>query len=156
MRLDALLTQSGYQNAFCVTSWILGAWMKCLDWQDGLLDGHRAWQMSHGTFENLHATSHHQMSQGRHAPTSHCFVYGANFSMQSEARHDCSTEHCNVHWSSQSLLLHGHHIVVFALIPKKTIFWLSCLHDKWRWTFHYHFCVQAALHILINAMGHAI
>ncbi len=54
----------------------------------------------------------------------------------------------------QSLRLHGHNIPGFALIPKKTIFRLSCLHDKWRWTFHYHSRLHAAVHTPINVMGH--
>ncbi len=61
--------------------------------------------MSHGTFENLQATSHHQMFLGRDAPIRHRFVYGTNLSLHSEARHDCSTEHCDVHRSVLSLSL---------------------------------------------------
>ncbi len=55
-------------------------------------------------FEKLHATSLHQMSQRRHAPNSHCFVYCVNLLLHSEAHHDCSTEHHNIHWSVLSSL----------------------------------------------------
>ncbi len=52
--------------------------------------------------------------------------------------------------------LHEHNIQFFALSPKKTIFQLSCLHDKWRRTFHYHSRLHAAVLAPINVMGHAL
>ncbi len=48
--------------------------MECLYGQDVVLDSHRAWQTPYGAFKNLRATSHCQMSQGRHASTSYSFA----------------------------------------------------------------------------------
>ncbi len=47
------------------------------------------------------------MSQGRHAPTSHCFVEGTNISLLREARHGGIMKHCNLHRSVLSLSLCG-------------------------------------------------
>ncbi len=97
--LDALLCQIGFQSVSCVTSWILGTLM-AVSWRTRW----GAWQPQ--SLKNVlwgiwkvARHGHHQMSQERHAPSSHCFVYGANLSLHSEARHDCSTEHRNVHRS---------------------------------------------------------
>ncbi len=50
--------------------------MERLDRQDCVLDSHISWQKCCNTFNNLHASSHNHVSQGRHAPTSYCFVHG--------------------------------------------------------------------------------
>ncbi len=73
-------------GVFCVTPRILCTWMELV------LDGHRSWQTSHCTLENLHATSHYQMSEGKHASTSHCFVEG--------------TEPLSAQWSYDGTSLH--------------------------------------------------
>ncbi len=72
-------------------------------WQQGL-DGHRAWSTSRSSLEILHTPSYHQISQGRHAPTSQCF---AEVKLHSEAHYDCSTEHDDIHQSPLSLFSSG-------------------------------------------------
>ncbi len=42
----------------------------------------------------------------------------------------------------------------YAPIPKKTIFQLSCLHDKWKWKFHYYSHLHAAVNTPIKEMGY--
>ncbi len=56
------------------------------------------------------------------------------------------------HW----LCLHAHNILGFALIPRKTIFQLSCLHSKWKGIFHKYFHLHAPMHTPMNIVTHVI
>ncbi len=86
---DALLAQIGYQSVFCVTSWILGAWMEGLNWKEGFCMA---------TEPDKCPAVHYKICTPPliwNAPSSHCFLYLAK-PLAAKWSPSC-TEHCNVY-----------------------------------------------------------